>query len=269
MDRRAFLLAGISLMAIGSGARGQKLGTRPAVVGFLSTGSPDRATLQLLEAFQQGLRDLGYVEGRNVSFVLRCALGDNRALPALARELVALNVDVIVTSSTTASFAAKEATSSVPIVLAQVGDPVGTGLVSNLRRPGGNVTGMSLLGPEVNGKRLAILKEVVPAITRVAVIYNPRNPAALDHLKQTEEAAPSLGVVIQPLELTAQSDLEAIFARAEEGRNGGLVVFLDYLTVPIHGQLAALAIKYRLPAIYETREFADAGGLLAYGPNLA
>jgi putative ABC transport system substrate-binding protein len=257
----ALLVAALNLSAQQPG--------RPALIGLLDASSPDPTRLRNLEAFQQGLRDLGYVEGRNVSFVLRWGLGDNRALPGLAHELIDLKVDVIVTASTPAAVAAKEATSTIPIVLAQAGDPVGTGLVSNLRRPGGNVTGMSLLGPEVNGKRLELLKDIVPDVTRVAVIYNPNNPAALEHLKRTQEAASSLGVFIQPLEITPQSDVQLIFAKADEIRSGALVVFLDPLTAPIRGQLATLATKYRLPAIYETKDFADAGGLLAYGPSLS
>ena len=202
MDRRTFIGSAASGLVVVTVATMAQQSSRAALIGFLDASSPDPTRLHNLEAFQHGLRELGYVEGRNISFVLRWGLGDSSTLPSLARERVELKVDVIVTASTPAAIAAKDATSTIPIVLAQAGDPVGTGLVSNLRRPGGNITGMSLLGPEVNSKRLEILRDFVPRLTRVAVIYNPLNPAGLEHLERTREAASSLGLVIQPLEIS-------------------------------------------------------------------
>jgi putative tryptophan/tyrosine transport system substrate-binding protein len=242
-----------------------------ARIGWLS-GSV-AANPHLREAFLQGLRDLGYVEGRNVVIEYRSAEGKVERLPALAAELVALKVDVIVTGGGThAPLAAKQATRTLPIVFAGAGDPVGSGLVTSLARPGGNVTGLSLLTSELVGKCLEQLKQAVPGVTRVAVLWHPGalgERTEKDMLKGAEVAGRELGVRLQFVEARGRADFDRAFSDMTRARAGALTVWASVMFTNERRRLVDLAAKNRLPAVYPLREFVDAGGLMAYGPNLA
>ena len=235
-------------------------------VGFLGSGSP-ATYAALVDAFRQGLRELGYVEGQNVVMELRWAEGRFERLPALAAELVRLNVDLILTHGTPGPLAAKQATTTIPIVVAIAGDPVGNGLVASLARPGGNITGLSLLAPELGGKRLQLLMEVVPAVSRVAILWNAANPAPALVVKETEAAARTLGVRLQSLEVRGPDDYERAFQAAISGRAGALIAVEDPLVLTHQARIVAFAAKRRLPAMYPNREYVDAGGLMSYGAN--
>ncbi len=236
-------------------------------IGFLSafspTDFPDR-----LEAFRQGLRELGYVEGQNI--VIEYRFGDRKPerLPVLAAELVRLKVDVIVTAAPPAPEAARQATSTIPIVVAVTGDPVAEGLVASLARPGGNITGLATMAPELAGKGLELLKEVVPKVSRVAVLQNPSNHGHPPQLRQAEGVARALGVQLHILQARTPPEIEAAFAAMPRQRAGGVLVLLDSLFFAQRAQIAALAAKRRLPAVYGNREYAEAGGLMAYGLNV-
>ena len=218
-----------------------------------------------LDAFRQGLRELGYVEGRNMRIEYRSADGRSERFPDLAAELVRLKVDVILTRGTPAVMAAKNATGTIPVVMAASGDPVLSGVVSSLARPGGNVTGLSAVVVEVSGKRLELIREVAPGVSRVAALFNMSNPNDALQWKEIETAAPSLRVQLQLLDVRKPSDFAGAFDAAVKGRAGALVVGLDALTWANHRPIVDLAAKHRLPAIYGGREFVNAGGLIAYG----
>jgi putative tryptophan/tyrosine transport system substrate-binding protein len=225
------------------------------------------------EAFRQGLRDLGYVEGRNVVIEYRDAEGKVERHPALAAELVALKVDVIVVAgSTLTAQTVKQATSTLPIVFIAVGDPVGSGLVTSLARPGGNVTGLSNIGPELVGKRLELLKQAVPGVDRVAVLWLPGalgERTDKDMLTGADVAARALGVRLQFVEARGPDEFARAFSDMTSARAGGLTVLPSARLLREHRRLVDLAAKNRLPAVYTSREFVDAGGLMAYGANLA
>ena len=228
------------------------------------------STLQ--EAFRQGLRDLGYVEGRNLVIEYRDAEGKVERLPALAAELVALKVDVIVASGTLAALAAKQATRTLPIVFSPAADPVASGLVTSLARPGGNVTGLSLLNSELVGKWLEQLKQAIPGVSRVAVLWQPGafgERTEKDMLKGAEVAARALGVQLQFVEARGPEDFDRAFSDMTRARAGALTVLGSTMFVSERRRLVDLAAKNRLPAVYNVREFVDAGGLMSYGPNLA
>ena len=220
------------------------------------------------KAFLQGLRDLGYVEGRNVLIEYRDAKGKPERFPALAAELVALKVDVIVTGGTPAAQAAKQATTTIPIVMATAADAVGSGLVASLVRPGGNITGTSWLGPELVGKRLQLLKEVVPRITRVAVLWHPGaqgERTLKEMLEETEVAGRALGVRLQFLEARSPNDFGTVFSAMTRERAGALIIIPSGMLTTERRRIVDLAAKNRLPAMYYFREFVDAGGLMSYG----
>jgi ABC-type uncharacterized transport system substrate-binding protein len=227
----------------------------------------------LTEAFLQGLRDLGYVEGRNVVIEYRDAEGKFERLPALAAELVALKVDVIMTGGTPHALAAKQATKTIPIVFAaDAADAVGSGIVPSLARPGGNVTGLSLLGPELVGKCLELLKQAVPGVSRVAFLWHPGvfpERTEKDMLKEAEVAARALGVRPQFVEARGPADFDRAFSEMTRARAGALTVLPSAMLSNERRRLVDLAAKNRLPAVYSSREFVDAGGLMAYGPNVA
>jgi putative ABC transport system substrate-binding protein len=216
----------------------------------------------------QGLRDLGYVEGQNITIERRFSEGKYERLPDLAADLVRLKVDVIVTGGTQPPFEAKHATRTIPIVMANHGDPVGSGLVASLARPGGNVTGLSSLAPELVGKQLELLKEIVPRISRVAVLWNPTNQTHLLSLGEVKVAARSLGVQLQILEARGPDDFESAFATMTRERVGALLVLADGMFFVHRTRIAILAAKQRLPAMFTVREHVDAGGLVVYGPSL-
>ena len=218
-----------------------------------------------LDAFRQGLRELGYVEGQNFVVEYRSADGRGERFPDLAAELVRLKVDVILTRGTPAVIAAKNATRTIPVVMAASGDPVLSGVVSSLARPGGNVTGLSAVVVEVSGKRLELIREVAPGVSRVAALFNMSNPNDALQWKETETAAPTLRVQLQLLDVRKPGDFAGAFDAAVKGRAGALFVGLDALTWANHRPIVELAAKHRLPAIYGGREFVNAGGLIAYG----
>src|SRR6267143_400462 len=239
-------------------------------IGYLSP-SP-AAPNPLSEAFRQGLRDLGYVEGRNVVIEYRSAEGKLERFPALAAELVALKVDVIVAPSTPAALAAKQATKTIPIVFTAVADPVASGLVTSLARPGGNVTGLSTLFPELVGKCLELLKQAVPGVSRVAVLWHPGalgDRTEKDMLKATDVAAQALGVRPQFVEARGPEDFDRAFSEMTRARAGALTVLPSAMLFFERRRLVDLAAKSRLPTVFTWRESVDAGGLMAYGPNQA
>jgi putative ABC transport system substrate-binding protein len=236
-------------------------------IGFLTPLSPtDNA--HLLEAFRQGLRELGYVEGQNIAIEYRFGEGRPERLPPLAAELVRLKVDVIVATSPPAPEAAKQATSTIPIVFAVTADPVAEGLVASIARPGGNITGLTSISPELVGKQLELLKEVAPKISRVAVLQNPSNLGHPFMLPQAEGAARALEVQLHILPARTPPEIEAAFAAMRRQRAGGVLVLRDGLFLAQRTQIAALAAKGRLPAVYGHREVAEAGGLMAYGASV-
>jgi putative ABC transport system substrate-binding protein len=269
VDRRAFIttLAG-GLLAAPLAAEAQQVGKMPRV-GYLSPGSSsDPVRLRRFEAFRQGLRELGYVEGQNIVLEPRWAEGQYARYPALVADLVRLKVGVIVVVGGTATKAAKEVTRTVPIVMSLVVDPVGSGLIPSLAHPGGNVTGTSIMAPDLVGKQLELLMEVVPKISRVAVLWNPDNPGGVPQLRQTEAAARALGVRLQTLEARGPHELDSAFAAMTRERAGALVILNDaILGVNLSKQIAELAAKSRLPAVHGEPEYAQAGGLMVYGAN--
>jgi len=240
---------------------------QPAKVGYLSGNSPSGISARS-EAFRQGLRELGYVEGKNIVIEYRYAEGKLDLLPALAAELVRLKVDVIVTAGPAATRPAREATSTIPIVMGFDNDPIGNGFVSSLARPGGNITGLSSLAPEISGKQVELLKEIVPRLSRVAVLGNSTTPGNAQALKEIELAAGALKVQLQYLGVLATKDIETAFRAASKGRAGAVLVLPSPLATRQRAQIAGLAAKSRLPAIYPQSDYMDAGGLMFYGPSL-
>jgi putative ABC transport system substrate-binding protein len=240
--------------------------TKVARIGYLSSDSPSTIA-ERIEAFRQGLRELGYVEGKNIVIEWRFAEGKADRLAGLGAELVRLKVEVIVTSGPAATRAAKQATVTIPIVTAQDSDPVGNGLVASLARPGGNITGLSTLAPEITGKRLELVKEIVPRLSRVAVLGSSTTPGNPQALRETELAARALGVQIQYLEVRGAKDIEPAFRAASKGRADAVLLLQSPVFVNERTQLAVLAVTHRLPTIYDRREFVDDGGLMCYGTN--
>ncbi len=236
-------------------------------IGFLHPSS-STAVGQHVAAFRQGLRELGYVEGQNIAIEYRYAEGQPERLPDLAAELVGLKVDLIVASTTPASLAAGRATTTIPIVITNAGDPLGSGLVASLARPAGNITGLSLQHPELTGKRLQLLQEVVPKLSRVAILWNSASPITPPQFTEAEAAAGVLGVQLESLEVRAPNDFERAFQAATRRRAGALLVLDDFFVFSHRRRIAALAAKSRLPSMYGLTGFAEAGGLMVYGPNL-
>jgi putative ABC transport system substrate-binding protein len=235
-------------------------------IGFLSPRSASDAGR--LAAFRQGLRELGYVEGQNIAIESRWAEGEYDRLPGLAAELVRLKVDVIVTYAAPAIQAAKRATGTIPIVMAGAIDPVASGLVTSVARPGGNITGLSLMAPDLVGKQLAILKEVVPTVSRVALLGNPVNTGNAPQLRHAQETARALGMRLQFLEARGPSEIDGAFAAMTRERAGAVIVLVDGMLADHRARIADLAVKSRLPAIYGLSDYPEAGGLMAYGPSV-
>jgi putative ABC transport system substrate-binding protein len=232
-------------------------------IGYLQipvSPNPDR-----LEAFRQGLRALGYVEGKNILIEYRSSEGKPDRLPSLAAELARLEVDVIVTSGATVTRAAKKTTSTIPIVMRQDPDPVGNGFVASLARPGGNITGLAIFRPELSGKGLELLKEVVPQLSRVAVLGSSTMPGNAQALKETKVAAGAFGVKLQYLDVLRPKDIETAFQAASNGRADAFLMMAGSVLLSERRQVADRAIKSRLPAIYYDPQFVEAGGLMTYG----
>jgi putative tryptophan/tyrosine transport system substrate-binding protein len=251
------------LFALCPSVAAQEAGKVPRI-GFLSTGSSSSDSIRI-EAFRQGLRDLGYVQGKNIAIEHRYA---EKNFDQLAAELVRVKVDVIVTGGTPAARAAKNATMTIPIVMAAVGDPVGTGLVASLARPGRNITGLSLLSPELSGKRLELLKETLPRVTRVAVLLNPTNPATEAQLAGTQLTAGSLGVQLQLLEVSSPDQLDRAFSVMMRERVSALVVLTDAMFFDNRTRIMSFAAKSRMPVTCYDSAFVDAGGLMSYGASI-
>jgi putative ABC transport system substrate-binding protein len=237
-------------------------------IGILTTFSPSVIAARI-EGFRQGLRELGYVEGKNLVIEWRSADGNNDRYPELAAELVGLKVDVIVTSGQASTRPANEATSTIPIVMAQDPDPVGSGFVASLARPSGNITGLSTLAPELSGKRLELLKEILPKLSSVAVLGSSPGPGNAQNLKETELAAGALGVKIQYLDVLGPKDIETAFRVASKARADAVLVLSSAVISSQRTQvLVDLAVKSRLPATYTRPEYVEDGGLMTYGPSI-
>jgi putative ABC transport system substrate-binding protein len=236
-------------------------------IGFFSAGEPIQSKNRLIVV--NGLRELGWIEGRNILFEGRFAENRLERLPGLAAELVSLDVDVIVAFGTLAPLAAKRATTTIPIVMANAGDPLGSGLVASLARPGGNVTGMSLMAPDLGGKRLELLKEVLPSLSRVAIIWNAANPYSALVFEETQRAVKTLAIELQSLEVRSPDDFDGAFDSAMRKHVDALVIVEDPLTFNHLKRVAEFCADSRLPAVYGLREFADVGGLMTYGASNA
>ena len=255
----------VALAACGAVGEAQQP-TKIPRIGYLTTSTPSTMAART-EAFRQGLRDLGYVEGKNIVIEWRSAEGKLDRLSALAAELVRLKVDIIITAGPPSTRAAKEVTNTIPIVMTQDTDPVASGFVASLAGPGGNITGLSTLAPELGGKRLEILKEVVPKASRVAVIGGSTVPGYAQVLKEIELAAGALKVKLQYLDVLAPKDIETAFRAATKGRAEAVLTLNSSILASRRTQIVELAVKSRLPAIYFRSDFVEAGGLMSYGVN--
>ena len=266
MRRRQFitLLGGAAAWPLA--ARAQQPGKMPQI-GYLGVSSPSMEP-HYVEAFRQKLRELGHVEGKNIAIEYRWAEGEDDRLPNLATELVRLNPDVIVTTGTPGAVAAIQATKTIPIVMATVADPVGSGLVASLARPGGNVTGFIILGPELEGKRLELLKQAVPGLSRLAVLWNPNNPGIVPYFETVRNAGRALRISLDPVvEVRRSDELDNAFNAIAGARPHALVVIADRFLLAHRKQIIEFAAVNRLPTMYPYREYVDAGGLISYAPS--
>jgi putative ABC transport system substrate-binding protein len=248
-------------------AEAQQPGKVPRI-GILPPG-PVSERVHLWEAFRQGLRELGYVEGQNITLVFPSGEVKPERLLHLAAELVSLKVDVIVAPTTPAALAVMNATRTIPIVMPTTIDPVETGLVASLARPGGNATGLTSIASDLSGKRLELLKEVVPGVSRIGVLSNPTSASVPRQMRETEVTARALGVQLQRLEVRGPEDFERVFQAATKERAGALITLDDALVFTHRARVVKLAAKSRLPAMYGFRESVDTGGLMSYAANLA
>ncbi|MGZ8497434.1 MAG: ABC transporter substrate-binding protein [Candidatus Binatia bacterium] len=255
------------LLALGFPVEAQQAGKIPRI-GYLNATSASTSPARV-EAFRQGLRELGYLEGKNIVIEFRHAEGKLDRLPSLAAELVRLKVDIIVSGGPATTRPAKEATSTIPIVMAQDNDAVATGIVASLARPGGNITGLSTLAPEISGKQLELLKEIVPKLSRVAVLGTSTIPSQVQTLREVDLAAGALKVKIQYLDVLDPNAIETAFQNATKRRADALLVLQSAVMNPQREKVADLAAKNRLPAIYFQSQYMEVGGLMYYGPNTA
>jgi putative ABC transport system substrate-binding protein len=268
MRRRDFLtLLGGAIAAEPWAATAQEARKLPRI-GFLGNST---ATLEanLVGPFREGLRDLGYVEGRNILIEYRWAEGNYERFPSLIAELIALKVDLIVTAGTPAALAVKKASASIPLVMVAVGDPVGSGLVASLGRPGGNATGLTSIAPELEGKRLELLKEVLPNVSRVAVLWNPANAYQIGSEKEVQTAARVLRMSVASLPVRNREELDNAFAAILRERADAVLVLADRLFLHNRGRIADFVITNRLPGMNAYRELVEAGGFMSFGPNYA
>jgi putative ABC transport system substrate-binding protein len=259
------LLLTFSLLVAPLAAEAQPAAKSPRIGVLFGTTPASEAPR--VEAFRQGLRELGYVEGQTIALEYRWAEGRFEHVARLAADLVRLPVDVLVTGGPLTTRAAQDATQTIPIVMAMVNDPVGAGFVASLARPGGNLTGLSTMGSELAGKRLELLTELRPTLSRVALLWSPINPGTVAALQEAEVAAHALGVSLLLYEIHSPNDFEGAFHAASQGR-AGAVMTLGPIANTHRRRLVALAAEHRLPAIYNRREFVEDGGLMAYGPSL-
>jgi putative tryptophan/tyrosine transport system substrate-binding protein len=266
MNRRAFVTGLATTLVVRFAAEAQPQGKQYRI-GYLSQGSAPTTRNPIWEAFRQQLRELGYLEGQNMIIEYRYADGKLDRLRDLAADLVRLKVDVIVAGGTPAPLAAKNATRTIPIVMAAAGDPVGTGLVVNLARPEANVTGLSNLSEELTGKRMQLFKDVLPRVSHVAVLWNAGNPVSTIMFKQAEAAAQRLGLQVQSVEVRRPDDFDQALA-AVSGRPSTLFVVDDPLVFSQRALVAGFAVQHRLPSSAYYKEFVEAGGLMSLGPSL-
>jgi putative ABC transport system substrate-binding protein len=247
-------------------ARAQQAG-KVARIGFLGTSSPGLER-HLVDAFRQRLSELGHVDGQNIAIEYRWAEGQDNRLPALAAELVRLRPDIIVTTGTPGTLAAKRATNTVPIVFSSSGNPVNAGLVASFSRPGGNVTGFTISGPELEGKRVQLLKEAVAGLSRAAMVWNSSNPGLIDFYHQTRAAAAALNLTLQPVvEVRSTNDFAGAFATIAGARPQAMFVVADRFLLAHRAQIVDFAATSRLPTMYPYRSYVEAGGLMSYAPN--
>jgi putative ABC transport system substrate-binding protein len=267
MRRREFITAlGVTLGATAIGPVAARAQAKIPRVGFMGNST---AVLEanLVGAFREGLHDLGYEEGRNIVIEYRWADGKYELFPTLVRELIAAKVDVIVTAGTPAALAVKKATATVPLVMVAVGDPVGTGLVSSLARPGGNLTGLSSIAPDLEGKRLELLREVVPRISHVALFYNSLNAFHAVSMRQARVAGQALGIKLQPLDIRKSEDLDGAFAAIRKERPEALIILADRVFLHNRQRMMDFTAEMRLPNVNAYPELVEAGGLMSYGPS--
>jgi putative ABC transport system substrate-binding protein len=268
MDRRTFISAAAGALLVRTlPVHAQPVAKVPRV-GVLFPGTPAIAT-QFVEAFNHGLRERGYVEGQNIVVERRFGDAKLERIVEVAGELVRLKVDVIVTATDVAITAIGRQTQAIPIVMANSTDPVGTGFVASLAHPGGNVTGIASISPDLNAKRLELLKEAVPGLSRVAIIWNPDDRGGVLDYRETESAAPSLRLQLQSVEVSRSADFERAFSALTTGRPEAVIVVPSALTYTNRDQIASLALKHRLPSMYGAGQNVEAGGLIAYGPSYA
>ena len=263
MERRAFLIT--ALGALGASVLHAQPARPPVQLGFLRIVAPPK---DYIDAFEQGLRDRGYVPGRDVVIDYRFADGREEQLERLARELVERKVDILIVAGDQSVRAARNASRRIPIVMAIANDPVAGGFVNSLARPGGNVTGTTLLSSTLAGKRLELLKEVLPHVSRVAILINKDNPGHAGAWKETLAAAATLRIKVQPYEVQGAASFDGAFARMVKDRAEGLILLEDILFGTERARLAALAAQARLPAVYGQRNSVDDGGLMSYGPSV-
>jgi len=266
MLRRDFVRA-VALLAAPLSAKPQQTGKVPRIA-FLALNNPESAR-QLLAAFRQGMREHGWIDGHNIVIELRFAHGETERLPALVAELINARVDIIVATSSVTTKVAKDATPTIPIVMATSLDALGEGFVANLAHPGGNVTGMTFFaGPEVAGKQLELLKMAIPTAARIAVLTNPNNGAVPTFIRETQVAGRAFGLQVQTVEARSPDQLDAAFASMTRERASALLVVSDSLFYGLRRRIVDLAAKSMLPSMYSQKEFVDAGGLMSYGANL-
>jgi putative ABC transport system substrate-binding protein len=269
MKRRVFIAGAVAVLAAPLAAGAQQAG-KVYRIGYLTSGFKEvPGSNPGLAPFSQSLRELGYVEGRNVTLEIRYAEGRTERFPALAAELANLKVDVLVAVSTPGALAAKQATSTIPIVMVSVGEPVEVKLVDSLAHPGGNVTGLSLIAPQLAAKRLDLLKQALPKLLRVTVLWNSANQGMKARFQETQGGAQLLGVTLHSVTIQSPDDFDPLFAAMTRDRPESLLVLADTVTVANRQRTVEFAAKNRVPAIYEARTFVDSGGLMSYGVDFA
>ncbi len=265
-SRREFIsLLGGAAAAWPVAARGQQA-RKVHRIGFMGNST---AALEsnLVDPFRERLRELGYEEGRNIAIEYRWAEGEYERFPALLSQLLALNVDVIVSAGTPAALAVKKGTNSVPFVMVAVGDPVGSGIVASLARPGGNGTGLSSIAPDLEGKRLELLRELVPNLSRVTVLFNSLNAFQATSVLQARDAAEALGIELQPVDVRTSEELDDAFVAIPKGRPGALLILADRVFLHNRDRIIAFAFRQHLPSVTAYREVVETGGLISYGPS--
>ena len=270
MNPRRQLLIAFAGSALAVSLRSFAQQRKIAVIGYLTPVVPQNNTDFRLESFRQGMREVGYTEGKDYRLEIRWGEGKLERMPALAAELVRLKVDVLVAPSSPSVLAARQATRTIPIVMPTSSDPVGDGLVASLARPGGNITGLSQMAPELGAKRLQLLREVLPKPSRaLAVVWNPSYKGMAARYNEAKVAGPAIGMDVRSIEVRDSREMEAAFDAVTRDTPAGLLFLTDPLTISMRARIVEFAREKNLPAIYESREFVEAGGLMSYGPNIS